>query len=236
MSLNKKYLKSHISNQFNLEIGNTIKLVKKMGELVLKQFKNSIKAVKKDTVVHKDKSLTQRLKVRKHETEISKLCQRIMALRSPVASDLRAVISTLNSTTELERLSHEIYRFAQISEIDIKWEEELIEAIVLFAKEVMENVESAIKAFYTVDSELAVKVILKKKALKKSYEKIINQYDKVREGADLKSVIKFIFGIEALYKISKQSRTLAKNAIYLEEGVDVRFADIEEIKRLVSTS
>lgn len=97
-----------------------------MGSLVEKQLYNSIEAFKNKDMVLAKKVIENDDKVDELNKKIEEQCLKLMAMESPVATDLRKVFTTSKIVTDLERMADyavDICKIAQRVELDILGEE-----------------------------------------------------------------------------------------------------------------
>ena len=95
---------AHIVSKFDEELNKIEALLLEMGGLVESQIRNSIEAVRT-----RDEALAQivmetDIRVNELEREIDDLTVRVLALRQPVASDLRAALCAMKVAGNLERI------------------------------------------------------------------------------------------------------------------------------------
>lgn len=97
-----------------------------MGSLVEKQLYNSIEAFKNKDMVLAKKVIENDDKVDELNKKIEEHCLKLMAMESPVATDLRKIFTTSKIVTDLERMADyavDICKIAQRVELDILGEE-----------------------------------------------------------------------------------------------------------------
>lgn len=97
-----------------------------MGSLVEKQLYNSIEAFKNKDMVLAKKVIENDDKVDELNKKIEEQCLKLMAMESPVATDLRKIFTTSKIVTDLERMADyavDICKIAQRVGLDILGEE-----------------------------------------------------------------------------------------------------------------
>lgn len=97
-----------------------------MGSRVEKQLYNSIEAFKNKDMVLAKKVIENDDKVDELNKKIEEQCLKLMAMESPVATDLRKIFTTSKIVTDLERMADyavDICKIAQRVELDILGEE-----------------------------------------------------------------------------------------------------------------
>lgn len=95
---------SHIVSSFDQELGEAESLFLEMGGLVETQIAEAAEAL-----VKRDTELAEKVRARDREvdaleTKIDELAVRVLALRQPMAEDLRVIVSTLKVSANLERI------------------------------------------------------------------------------------------------------------------------------------
>lgn len=95
---------THIASRFDKDVDRIGRLLENMADLVRTQLGEAMQALEThdtelaQTVVEQDKE------VNKLEVRIDELSVRLIALRQPMAEDLRRVVSTLKVSSNLERI------------------------------------------------------------------------------------------------------------------------------------
>ena len=95
----------HIVKSYDQELTNMVEMVMNMGKKVEKQLVDALK-----TIVDRDSTLAKKViandpKIDEIESEIDAYCTRLIALRQPVAGDLRKIIVTIKIASHLERIA-----------------------------------------------------------------------------------------------------------------------------------
>ena len=105
--MEKSDLSHHILSRYNEDLERVRTNVLQMGGLVEEQLKQAVEALVQgdsrigDMVAHNDH------KVNAMEVAIDDDCSRILATRSPAASDLRLIVAVIKTITDLERIGDE---------------------------------------------------------------------------------------------------------------------------------
>lgn len=95
---------THIVSSFDQELGQAESLFLEMGGLVETQIAEAAEAL-----VKRDAELAEKVRIRDREvdaleTQIDELAVKVLALRQPMAGDLRVIVSTLKVSANLERI------------------------------------------------------------------------------------------------------------------------------------
>lgn len=96
--------KSHIVTSFNDDLNHIESLLLEMGGLVEQQLLSATTALRKGDRVLAKQVLKGDKRVNKLEAKLNESAIKILALRQPVAADLRNVVMTLKMASHLERI------------------------------------------------------------------------------------------------------------------------------------
>jgi phosphate transport system protein len=205
-----------------------------MGGLAETMIHKGIKAL-----VDRDESLVQAVLV--HEEEMDLLCIEIddrcftqMALRQPMASDLRLLVASIKINSDLERIGDQAVSIALrarslISQPQLK---PLID-IPRMANIVQEMVRNSLDAFVRKDPELARHVIdgddevdnLRDQVFRELLTYMMGDTATIPRGLDL------ILISRNLERIADHSTNIAEDVIYIVQGEDVRERGDKELRK-----
>jgi phosphate transport system protein len=149
----------HIVKSFDEELKRLHDALARMGGLTEQQLKGAIEALE-----HRDSDLATRImtddaKVDECEVFINEQTIRLLALRAPVADDLRAVIATLKAAGELERIADHAANCAKRSLVLNQMPPVApMRALVRMAKLVQSLLSEVLAAYVTCDAERALAV------------------------------------------------------------------------------
>ncbi|WGN89672.1 phosphate signaling complex protein PhoU [Ligilactobacillus faecis] len=127
--------------------------VKASLEKAIMSLKNDDKKAAKEVIEHDEV-------INNHETHLEKKTTQLIALHSPVASDLRGIIALLKASSDLERLADHAVSIAKnvLSLKEEKHDEELDALIVSMGDNVLAMLSEILQAYSEMDDDLAVKV------------------------------------------------------------------------------
>ena len=150
----------HIVSSFDEDMKQLEVLFLDMGRLVQDQLKAATKALKKEDRTLAKKVVKGDKELNKLEAELNDLAVKILALRQPFASDLRAVVMTLKSAGHLERMGDLTRNMAQRTNTIAKAQADTgpIETLIRMSELVQSMIGEVMKAYATRSSDLAIKV------------------------------------------------------------------------------
>src|SRR3990167_2037891 len=150
---------NHIVKAYDQELKALHALIHQMGEITVLQIQKAIESiVKRDErlareVIHNDDEINLL------ETKVDELAVRILALRQPVASDLRMVVAALKISNQVERIADYATNIAKrtlmLSDLPHL---PIVEGLPALVKIPKRMIERALVAFATNDVNLALHV------------------------------------------------------------------------------
>jgi phosphate transport system protein len=205
-----------------------------MGSLAETMIHKGIKAL-----VDRDESLVQA--VLAHEEEMDLLCIEIddrcftqMALRQPMASDLRLLVASIKINSDLERIGDQAVSIALrarslIGQSQLK---PLID-IPRMAGIVQEMVRASLDAFVAQDPDLARKVIDRDDEVDGLRDQVFRELLTYMMGdtTTISRAIDLILISRNLERIADHSTNIAEDVIYIVRGEDVRERGDKELRK-----
>ena len=205
-----------------------------MGTLAETMIHKGIKAL-----VDRDQSLVQA--VLAHEEEMDLLCIEIddrcftqMALRQPMASDLRLLVASIKINSDLERIGDQAVSIALrarslIGQPQLK---PLID-IPRMASIVQEMVRASLDAFVAQDPDLARRVIDRDDEVDSLRDQVFRELLTYMMGdtTTISRAIDLILISRNLERIADHSTNIAEDVIYIVRGEDVRERGDKELRK-----
>lgn len=224
----------HISHKFDEEVEEVTTSVLNMGGLVVQQIDRAIKAL-----LTGDKALAQGVidddvKVNALDVEIDEMCNRIIVVRQPTATDLRLIMAIIKTTSDLERMGDEAKRIARQA-VDISKRgalPEQFESIEQMSARVNTMLNRALDAFARRDIEEGLNVIHIDRKVDKDYENLVRQQitHMMEDPRKIPVAIDLLWASRALERIGDRSCNICEYVIYLVKGKDVRHTELKELK------
>ncbi len=207
-------------------LGEMVDTVRSQMELCAEAIENNspdlIKKIKK-----KEK------KVNKYDIEVEKKCERIIALFQPVALDLRFLFASIKTNLYLEQIGDNLnsissYLMQMENPIAEKWIEKLYFREMI--QRVKEIYETAVKAFFEADTELAKSVFLKDETVDRIHrytQRRFSQFIKEYEG-DTTEFIYIMAIIKHLEKVADHCVSISEETLYYIEGVYYKHSPLKK--------
>lgn len=213
------------------ELGRLKEDLVKMGRLMQQQVFSAVKAL-----VEKDVDLAQEViknddRIDAMELEIEKRALGLIALKQPLARDLRLIASILRIIVDIERMSDHAEDIAHMA-IDLH-EQAYIKPLIdipRMAGIVQDMLEKALKAFTEEDYNLAMSLIPLEKEMDGLYEQIFNELllYMMRDQKNIPQATALLLIAGHLERIGDHTTNIAEMVVYIVEGKRI---DLNRISR-----
>jgi phosphate transport system protein len=159
------------------------------------------------------------------EMDIDALVLRILALRQPVAHDLRFLAAALKLVTDLERVGDESVNIAERTrEGPGKARDCAREHLLAMSEDAQEMLREALEAFVRADVEIAERVLGRDDAVDERYGVVLREMEDFmkREPAEGGAAIRVILVARYLERVADHATNIAEEVIFMVRGEDVR--------------
>ena len=159
------------------------------------------------------------------EIEIDNLCYEVLALKQPVARDLRFIATALKIVKDLERIGDIAVNIGERA-IELIQEPELKRLVDLpiMANAAQRILKESLDAFVNSDADMAEKVILNDNVVDDLYEQIFRELltYMLEDPRSISRAIKLIFIAKHLERVGDHSANIAEMVVFLVRGEDIR--------------
>ena len=212
---------NHTVKAFDNEITQLRGLIAEMGGLAETAIAKAIEAL-----VRHDEELGQKVvaddaKLDALEAEVDQLAVRIIALRAPMADDLRDVIAALKISGVVERIGDYAKNIARrVGEIDRQKNFEPLTLIPAMADIAQGMVRDVLNAFAARDQHMAVNVIERDEKLDNFYNSIFRNLvaHMMENPSTISSAAQLLFVARNLERIGDHATNVAEMVYYAETG------------------
>jgi phosphate transport system protein len=210
---------------FSLELEELNHKLLQMAGLVESAINRSVRSL-----IEQDRELARQVirdepQVNRMEVEIDGLVTRLLALRQPVARDLRFLTSALKINTDLERIGDLAYHIAERSislmhhplvkpMTDIPKMASLVQSMLL----------KCLEAFVNGDADLARSVLLADDEVDRLRDSVYAELVAImqRDPGIVSGAVDLIFVARNLERIGDHTTNIAEDVVFLIKGIDVR--------------
>ncbi len=227
---------SHISGQFNSELEGIRNQLMQMGGLIEQQLTDVLTAMADNDVALAEQIIAKDQKVNQFESAVDQECSRIIAKRQPTASDLRLILSTMKSITELERLGDSVVGIAKMVRAN---EDKNIPSLIgleNMGQIVLKMLHDALDAFTRMDLKAAITVYNQDKKVNRQHESIVRELMTfmMEDPRSIPTVLQVLASARSIMRIGDRCQNLCEQVVYQVKGIDVRHATKEEINSLLA--
>src|SRR6185437_558500 len=228
-------LTHHISSRYNEELQHLLSDVLGMGALVERQLVQAMGGITEPDEAVITRVAQDEVQVNRMERQIDEECSRILATRSPTASDLRLIITILKAITDLERIGDEGEKIAAIAARLAMRERprNRYRELRNLGEVVISMVHDTLDAFARHDTTLALEVLRRDRAVDEEYEGIHRQSITImmEDPRAIRRALDVMWVVRSLERIGAPAKNICEHLIYMVHGRDVRHTRIEEIER-----
>ena len=229
--------REHIVKSFDDEIANVIHLVTQMATLVEEQYKLLYHVVDTGSPATTEDILENEPKLDNYDAEIRAAVITLITLRSPVAVDLRDILTSLRISTDLERLGdyakNIAMRVATLEEIP---ETSVKNDILRLLNLVQVQLKKVIDAYVSKDLTKAKEVIKNDVEIDKTYNAIYEKIVDVIKGKVSKlrllTYTKLLFAIKTLERAGDHIENVAEEIHFIVTGEHVDLKDEKKDSKL----
>ncbi|HEV7985346.1 MAG TPA: phosphate signaling complex protein PhoU [Steroidobacteraceae bacterium] len=233
-------LTHHISSRYNEDLERLRSSVMEMGGLVERQLIQAIGGLTEPDARVIVRVAQGELHINQLERSIDEDCSRILATRSPTASDLRLIITILKTITDLERIGDEGEKIAAIGARLALRERpnSRYRELRNLGELVIEMVHDTLDAFARLDTKLALQVVRRDRTVDEEYEAIHRQSITfmMEDPRSIRHALDVMWVVRSLERIGDHAKNVCEYVIYLVHGKDVRHTRLEEIEKELQAS
>jgi phosphate transport system protein len=214
----------HTVKVFDDEIGQLRGLISQMGGLAERAIHDAMNALQRV-----DLDLAQQVRLADKQidviqAEVETLAVRIIALRAPMANDLREVVAALKIAGVIERIGDYAKNIAKrVPMIESEHRIEPISVIPAMGKMAAEMVHDALDAFAARDQQAAVDVCMRDQALDDFYDSIFRMLVTymVENPATIGQVAHLLFVAKNLERIGDHATNVAEMIYFAATGTQM---------------
>lgn len=217
---------SHTSRDFETELRELRAHVLAMGARCERSLQLALEALWVGSGELADEVLAIDRRIDVDEMDIDALVLRILALRQPVAFDLRFLASALKLVTDLERIGDEAVNISQRAREGLptpateQVRADLVEMSVL----TQEMLRDALDAFVQSEPARAQQVLVRDDEVDARYRTIVATMREfmMKNPSDVPAALRAIFVSKYIERIADHATNIAEEVIFMARGEDVR--------------
>lgn len=228
-------LSHHTSRRFNEDLERVRTKVLAMGGFVEEQLSRALTAlVEGDSDMGKSVA-SQDYKVNGMEVAIDEECSRILATRAPAAGDLRMVVATIKTITDLERIGDECEKIGNIAArlATVERPADRYREVKHLGRTVQLMVHNTLDACARLDSSLALETARNDRIVDEEYESIHRQCITfmMEDPRTIRRALDVMWVVRSLERIGDHAKNICEYVIYMVYGKDVRHTSLESVEQ-----
>lgn len=209
-------MNEHIVKAYDDDLKTLHDLIQHMGDLTVHQISKAAQSIVERNDALANQVIENDYEIDLLETKVDALAIRILALRQPVASDLRMVIAALKISNQVERIADYACNIAKRALIlNTIPPFALVEGLLDLIKNPQRMIERALSAFATNDVNLALHVWQMDREVDELYNKYLRQLfdEMIADPKNISPCTHLLFAAKNIERIGDQATNIAE-AVY----------------------
>ncbi len=211
----------HTVKAFDNEIGELRGLIAEMGGRAEAAIAEAMSALVQRNLELADRVVTEDRKIDRLEQEVERLAVRIIALRAPMADDLRDVVAALKIAGVVERIGDYAKNIAKrVSALESSRKIDAISVLPAMAQVASDMVHDVLDAFAARDAEAAVRVIARDREVDDFYNSIFRALltYMMENPLDITASAHLLFVAKNLERIGDHATNVAEMVYFASTG------------------
>ena len=228
----------HIFKRFDKEMHHLHSLVMRMGQLAVSQLREAVATLQERAVDKARRVIKNDKKINDLDIEANDEIIRIIALRQPMARDLREIIAVSKIIAELERAGDEARKIAGLTirfyaDGEKAPVEHILRDIYALAGYVETMLGAVIGAFDDLDLDEALAVLAQGLELDDQLQSILRRLTAfvMEDSRNVSHFVDIVLGVRALERFGGHAKNIAGHIVFIKHGTDVRHEGVESILR-----
>jgi phosphate transport system protein len=223
----------HTSRRYNEDLERVRAKVLAMGGFVEEQLSHALTALVQGDSALGQSVASQDYKVNGMEVSIDEECSRILATRAPAAGDLRMVVATIKTITDLERIGDECERIGTIASrlANIERPADRYREVKHLGRTVQLMVHNMLDACARLDANLALETARNDRIVDEEYESIQRQCITfmMEDPRTIRRALDVMWVVRSLERIGDHAKNICEYIIYMVHGKDIRHVSLERV-------
>ncbi len=218
----------HTVKAFDTDIGELRGLISQMGGLAEQAIAKAMKALQRGDLELAGEVRADDAKIDAIEADVERMVVRIIALRAPMANDLREVVAALKIAAVVERIGDYAKNIAKrVPMLESQHRIEPISILQAMARMASEMVHDVLDAFAARDAEVAVEICERDTALDDFYDSIFRTLVTymVENPKTISQVAHLLFVAKNLERVGDHATNVAEMVYFAATGTQMAERD-----------
>jgi phosphate transport system protein len=226
----------HIVKRFDQELAGFRGLVLEMGELALEQVRQSVDALCNEDITLARQIVKRESLVDNFDLQADEAATRLLAMRQPMAGDLRMILALSKTVTDLERIGDEAEKIAKAAIRHLEHDVGRLQPALLRDARTMCDLatrllERALDALAEKNWQEAVAVVQGDKDLDAEMQAALRRLSTyiLEDSRNVGQVIDAALIVKALERVGDHAKNIAESVVYQIKGKDVRYMKVDHL-------
>ncbi|MEI7446189.1 MAG: phosphate signaling complex protein PhoU [Burkholderiales bacterium] len=222
-------LQEHTVRAFDDDMAGMRRAVLEMGGLAERQFRRSVDALLRADAGLIAQVLADERVLNGLHVQVDELCNRIIALRQPIAVDLREVLGVIHAINDLERIGDEAKKIALKGRaLDPTVLSDLHRRVDGMAEQAADMLHRAIDAFLRHDARVAVELGACDDAVDDLRDELVDALvaRMTAEPQHVAQALDLIMVVQSIERVADHAECVAEYVVNVVQGVDMRHGNL----------
>lgn len=222
-------LEGHTLHSYDQDLDNLHNKIREIAELVLEQTKDALFAFDEQNFDIANRVIEREHRVDSLEKTIDDEIISVTARRSPVAKDLRVIMSLCKTVTDFERIGDEAAKIAHMTKEMFDSERAspsapLLRDVNTMGKLAVTMLQNAVVALRDINSEIADLLLGNHSELDLEFQSSLRRLTTyiMDDSSNVGHIINIVLLLKAIERIGDHSRNVAESIVFLKKGMDIR--------------
>ncbi len=220
---------AHTVKQFDVQLANLRNMVLEMGGLAEDQLKRAITALDEEDLAATRETISRDCIINGLQLKADEECISIIALRQPLGSDLRLIMSLASIVTDLERIGDSAKKIARMTlhiydGVGSPPSAKLLQDVKPMAQTADDMLHNCLDALAQLDVPKALNIINNDTELDQEFQVALMRLITymMEDPRTIGHAINVVFIIKALERIGDHCKNIAEHTVYLVEGKNIQ--------------
>lgn len=215
----------HTLRAFDVDIAGMRRAVQEMGALAERQVRRAVEALLNADTGLGAQVLAEERTLNALHVQIDELCNRIIALRQPIAIDLREVIGVIHTINDLERIGDEAKKIAlKARTLPADLMLDLRPRLTVMVDQAADMVHRAVDGFLRHDATVAAELGVSDDAVDALRDELV---DALMARMSLypqhvAATLDLILAVQSVERVADHAESIAEYVVHVVQGVDMR--------------
>ncbi len=220
---------AHTVKQFDVQLANLRNMVLEMGGLVEDQIQRAVAALDEENIAASREVIARDRLINGLQVKADEDCVSMIALRQPLGSDLRMIMSLINTVNDLERIGDGAKKIARMTlqiydSANSPPSAKLLRDARPMAELAGNMLHDCLDALARLDVDKALAIINSDDELDQEFQSALRRLITymMEDPRTIGHAINVLFIIKALERIGDHCKNIAEHIVYLVEGKNIQ--------------